>query len=196
MEKMDIINSIEEESKVKLTWFYHSAFYNHENYKNILQEGIKCNFLLGKSSVGKYNGPYYISLSKMTIPDNNCFLKYNCGNNPTFIIDGINPIECESIEEYEKYIETKDKRRTCNLPGEYQDYYQIDSDKIIGILYNFYYYMSTKNPDKEKYYIKELRDLINLLNDLDKDIPIYDYSRRDTNNVHIINKTKFLSLQI
>ncbi len=188
---LNIIEKIEEESDINLGWFYHSTYYNKDDYKNILKEGIKCNYLLNKSYIGKYNGPFYISLSKVTIPDNLCFIHYACSNNnPSFIIDGINPIECKNIAEYEKYIYTKDKRRMGNLTLEYQYYYLIETSYIKGILYNLYGYSLYYTKDKQEIYIKQLLELIDLLEELNIDIPIYDYSRKDKTFAHKIDKEK------
>lgn len=192
---IEIIKESEEETEIYLDWFYHESYYNYDNYKNILTEGIKCNYLLNKSSVGRYNGPYYISLAKITIPDNVCFKYYIYDRNPSFVIDGINPIECLKDPEYEKYIETKDPRRMGNLIGEYQQYYQISNENIKGILYNLYYCIFTiKDSDSQKFYLNKVCEIIQLLKELKIDIPIYDFSRRNLTNAHLINKEKLLYL--
>lgn len=189
---MEFIYKIEEECEINLDWFYHSAHYKKEDYRNMLIEGIKCNYLLNKSWSGRYNGPYYISLSNITIPDNVTFLNYACSNNPSFILEGINPIKCERILEYEKYINTKDKRRIGNFDGEYQFYYWIESKYIKGILFNLYSYIKSfqKSKYKQTIYIKKILDLISLLEDLEIDLPIYDYSRREKTLAHTIDKER------
>ena len=191
---VDDIKSIEFSQEIDLAWFYHSVSYTHDDYKNILEEGIKCNHLLNKTSTGRFNGPYYISLSNITIPDNMTFLKYAYYSKPSIIISGIEPIFCEGRHDYEKYIDTKDRRRISNLPGEYQYYYHIKQEYIIGILYNLYYYINSGNSDSQRFRLKELTDLIELLKSLNKDIPIYDYSRRAKTSAHVIDKEKILSL--
>lgn len=183
-----LIEKVEEKCEISLDWFYHSIHYKKEYYKSILEEGIKCNYLLNRTWSGRYNGPFYISLSKITIPDNISFLNYSCANNPSFILDGIEPIKCERIAEYEKYINTKDKRRIGNYIGEYQYYYWIKNNYIKGILYNLYNYFLLSQ--KGKIYIKDLLELIELLEELNINIPIYDYSRRDKTHAHIINQEK------
>lgn len=185
---IDIIDKIEEKCEINLDWFYHSIRYDKTKYLSILTEGIKCNELLHKPGCGVYNGKYYISLSKITIPDNQCF-RFYATSKPSFIINGIEPIKCVNIPEYEKYIDTKDPRRMGNYDGEYQYYYFIQNTYIIGIVYNLLEMQKrvTKFEDEP---IIELIKINSLLEELDIDIPIYDYSRRDKVLVHEINKEK------
>lgn len=182
------IEKFEEKCSINLEWFYHATHYHKLKYTSILTEGIKSNQLLGNLWGGTYNGFHYISLSKITIPDNDCFLSYS-GNRPSLIIEGIEPIKCEDVEEYDDYIYTEDPRRT-GLEGEYQYYYFIKNIYIKGIVYNVYeHYIKRENRfDKTK--MKELMELIHLLDQLKIAIPIYDYSRRDKTVAHIIDKDK------
>ncbi len=168
-----------------------STHYKRETYKSILSEGIKCNYLLKRSWAGRYNGPYYISLAKVTIPDNITFLNYVNDERPSFIVEGIKPIQCKRDEAYLKYIDTKDNRRVGNFVGEYQYYYWIKKQHIKGLVYNLYNYTHYKlYSGRRKIYIETLLELISLLTELNIDIPIYDYSRRDKILVHEINKEK------
>lgn len=189
---IEFFDKIEEKCDIDLDWFYHSLHYKKEDYRNILTEGIKCNYLLNRNWSGKHNGPYYISLSKITIPDNITFLNYACATNPSFILEGINPIKCERILEYEKYIKTRDKRRIGNFDEEYQHYYLVEEKYIKGILFNLYMYLwnSRINKSKQIINIKKLLDLISLLEEIDRDLPIYDYSRREKTLAHTIDKEK------
>ncbi len=185
---IDIINKLEENCEINLDWFYHSTYYDKTKYSSILTEGIKCNELLHKPGCGVYNGKYYISLSKITIPNNRCNLFY-ATSKPSFIIDGIEPIKCINIAEYEKYIYTKDPRRMGNYDGEYQYYYFIPNTYIIGIVYNLLE-MQKRLTKFEEDPIIELIKISLLLTELDIDIPIYDYSRRDKVLAHKIDKEK------
>lgn len=141
---IDFLNEAEEECEINLDWFYHFSQYDLEIYKNILEEGIKCGYLLNRTHCGKNNGPFYISLTILTIPDNDLFLGYV--SNPylyhSFILDKINPIKCENFithKEYKQYRNTEDKRRYSSyLFGEYQYYYFIKSNFIKGIQYDLY----------------------------------------------------------
>lgn len=183
-----IIDHVEGKLEINLDWFYHSCRYKKEDYRNILVEGIKCNYLLNRSWSGRYNGPFYISLSKVTIPDNVTFLNYT-SRNPSFILEKIDPIECLQRHDYEKYINTKDKRRIGNFIGEYQYYYWIKKEAITGILYNLYSYI-IQSKKGQRLYMENLLELIDLLEELTIDIPIYDYSRRNKNLAHKIDKDK------
>ena len=193
------ITEIEEECEINLNWYYHFSKYNLEIYKNILEEGIKCGHLLNRTHCGKNNGPFYISLTKLTIPDNDLFLSYmsNCYLYHSFILDNINPIECENFithKEYKQYRNTEDKRRYSSyLFGEYQYYYFIKSNLIKGIQYDLYSCLVNEQEGTYMYNlsIKEVLQLIDLLEELNLDIQIYDYSKRDKTLVHKINKEKF-----
>lgn len=190
--EFSIIDEIENECEVDLDWYYHSIHYKNKDYRDILMERIKFNYLLNRSWSGRHNGPYYISLSKITIPDNITFLNYACATNPSFILEGINPIKCERILEYEKYIKTKDKRRMGNFDGEYQHYYLIEKGYIKGILFNLYRYIlnSKENRYRKIINVKNLLEIISLLEELNLDLPIYDYSRRERTLAHTIDKER------
>ena len=185
---MNIIDEIEKECEIDLTWFYHSKYYDRNKYKSILTEGIKCNHLLNIPNGGINNGFYYISLSKLTIPDNEVFLTYVMSR-PSFIINGIKPIKCEDNDKYLDYVYTKDERRLGD-EEEYQYYYFIKNSFISGIVYNLYKYFTNEINlfDKEK--VKELLNIISLLEELDLDLPIYDYSRREKTLAHTIDKER------
>lgn len=186
---IDIIDKIEEKCEIDLDWFYHSVYYDRIKYLSILSEGIKCNKLLNSPGCGRYNGKYYISLSKLTVPDNVCYLYYTT-DRPSFIIDDIEPIKCRNIAEYQQYIDTRDPRRIGNFEDEYQYYYFIKSTYIKGIVYNLLECFIKRDNRFNTLKIRQLLDLINLLEELDVKIPIYDYSRRDKALVHKINKEK------
>lgn len=46
---IDFIEKIEEKCEINLDWFYHSAYYKKVDYKNILEDGIMCNYLLNRT---------------------------------------------------------------------------------------------------------------------------------------------------
>lgn len=179
------IDTIEEKCKINFDWYYHSIPYDKENITSILTEGIKCGELLN-SSGDVYNGPYYISLSKITIPDNESFNYYTTFR-PSFIIGEIEPIKCVDNPLYYDYIKTKDPRR-AGLDGEYQYYYFIKSSYIKGIVYNLPKLIEDGYLGDRS--LLNLLELINLLEELDIDIPIYDYSRRDKTLSHTIDTEK------
>ena len=179
------IDKIEEKDEINLDWFYHSTPYDKENITSILTEGIKCGELLN-SSGDSYNGLYYISLSKVTIPNNETFVYYTACM-PSFIIGEIEPIKCSNNPLYYDYIMTKDKRRT-GLEEEYQYYYFIKNIYIKGIVYNLSRLIEDSYRGHQS--LLNLLELIRLLEELDINIPIYDYSRRDKTSVHKIDKEK------
>lgn len=179
------IDKIEEKCEINLDWFYHSTPYDKENITSILTEGIKCGILLN-STGDACNGPYYISLSKITIPDNECF-DYYTACRPSFIIGEIEPIKCVNNPLYYDYINTKDQRRT-GLKEEYQYYYFIKNIYIKGIVYNIYILIEDSYRGHQT--LLNLVELIYMLDELDIDIPIYDYSRREKTFAHKIDKDK------
>lgn len=184
---LDIIDKVEQECEISLDWFYHSpSYYDRDIGKSILTEGIKCNELLKNGKKGRHNGLYYISLSKITIPDNACFYVYN-NVPPSFIINGIEPIKCENNDEYLKYIDTKAPRRIGSYEDEYQYYYFIKNTYINGILFDL---LNTCKMKREEVQLKKILDLISLLEELDMDLPIYDYSRREKTLAHTIDKER------
>lgn len=179
------IGKIEEKFEINLDWYYHSTPYDKKDITSILTEGIKCGELLN-SSGDSYNGPYYISLSKITIPDNECFVYYTSCR-MSFIIEELEPIKCFNSPLYYDYIMTKDQRR-AGLKEEYQYYYFIKNTRIKGIVYNIFRLMQDSYRGHQS--LLNLIELISLLQELDIDIPIYDYSRREKTLVHKINKEK------
>lgn len=182
-----------------MEWFYHSTYYKKDVYEDILKDGIKCNYLLGRTLAGGCNGLYYISLSKLTIPNNTAFLNYIEDDTPAFILDGITPIKCEKDKEYLKYMRTNDKRRISPIDGEYQYYYWIKPEYIKGIVFNLYNYIKIAKYDHcRELKIKILLEIAYLLKKLDKNIPILDYSRREDTIVHEINtdQVKYYSKHI
>lgn len=181
---IDVIDKIEEKYEINLDWFYHSTPYNKENITSILTEGIKCAELLGDDG-NSCNGPYYISLSKAAITDSESFARYVM-HRPTFIIEGIEPIKCVSRPDYYKYIDTKDPRRN-GLGGEYQYYYFIKNTYIKGIVYSLSRFLVGRYPSQQQVLLN-LLELISLLEQLNIDIPIYDYSRKNKTLVHKIDK--------
>lgn len=182
---IDVFNEIEKECEINLDWFYHSTYYDKENITSILTEGIKCGELLN-SPGDSYNGPYYISLSKITTPDNECFA-YEAAYKPTFIIEGIEPIKCVHNPLYYEFIKTKDQRR-AGLKEEYQYYYFIKNIYIKGIVYNIFNLMENSYYGHQS--LLNFLELISLLKELDMDLPIYDYSRREKTLAHTIDKER------
>lgn len=188
---IEFFDKIENECEIDLNWFYHSpSYYDEVIGKSILTEGLKCNYLLKNGKRGFHNGVYYISLSKITIPDNACFYNYN-NVPPSFIINGIEPIKCQNIEEYRQYIDTKDPRRIGSYEDEYQYYYFIKNTYIKGIVFDLLNVSFIKRENKfKKWQLIKLLELISLIEQLNMDLPIYDYSRREKILAHTIDKEK------
>lgn len=79
-----------------------------------------------------------------------------------------------------------------NFDGEYQHYYLIEKGYIKGILFNLYRYIlnSKENRYRKIINVKNLLEIISLLEELNLDLPIYDYSRRERTLAHTIDKER------
>lgn len=186
----EFINNVENECKINLRYFYHSTRYDEGVFTSILTDGIKCKHLLGEPWDGaSFNGKYYISLSKITNPNNLCSMCY-IGYNPSFIVDGIEPIKCENNSDYLQYIATKDPRRIGSFDDEYQYLEYIKNSYIKGIVYNLHNGLIEEDNKIDIMYAKKLIELIKLLEKLQIELPIYDYSRRNVDQAHEIDKEK------
>ena len=199
MTREKVLNMVKElEDKdikyINKQWFYQASKYNYEKYKSILSDGILCNYLLMNKSY-KYNGPYYISI----IRDLGSEFKYSSylqylESVPMLIlnenIDALPTLKETILGKL--LINTKSTHRISEFDDEYQVPFKIETKDIIGI--EFYFEKILKNSmqnDKVITPFFELKSLVNLMNELNIDLPIFDYSTYKE-----INKDKVLKLQI
>lgn len=190
MEKKQFLDYIEDKIiKIENDWFFHATDRDIITIEKILYEGIKCAALRKEKSQQGYNGKYYVSISKKT---NNPQSVYNLFEHlPIFVIKGINPIKADDKNRiFAPFTETILPLRTSSKADEYHAFFKINSSKIIAIAYNLYHTLESEY-DFDIYKLCFLKDLILLLEKLEKDIPIYDLvSKRQ------INKEKVKSLKI
>lgn len=170
-------------------WYLHATRLDINTINNILQEGIKSACLLNKKG-NHFNGSYYISLYKDSNEANrlnNMLKEY-----PKFIIKDITPLYADSDKyNFRKYfINTKIPLRTSEWDGEYQQYLEIDSSKIIALEYSLSHILHKPGVDiKEKIFF--LKELVLCIESINNNLPIFDLeSKRE------INKEKVLSLNL
>ena len=110
---------------------------------------------------------------------------------PIFVLNNISPIKAESKNTiFNPFTETILPLRTSSKNDEYHSFLKIDPSKIIAMGYSLYH-MLEPGYKFSVYRISLLKDIILLLDRLDKNIPIYDLtSERE------INKQKVRTLTI
>lgn len=189
MEAKELLNYIEDTPiEIKEDWFFHGTSGDINVIEKILNEGIKCAYLRKEKSTQGFNGKYYVSVSKKSDDPKSIYNVYKFW--PTFIIDGVKPIKADiRNQSYQCFRETIIPLRTSYKKDEYHAFLKIDSSKIIALGYNLYLF-----EPGNKFYINSLRmlkELVLLLEKLEKNIPIYDLSSERE-----INKEKVRSLKI
>lgn len=191
-----IITDIEDKDirYISKEWYYHASKYEYDKYRNILTNGILCNYLLMNKS-SKYNGKYYISVCKNLECDYDCssYLQY-LESVPMFILnENIDAIETQRETLLGlSLVNTRSTHRISEFDDEYQVPFKISAESIIGIEYYLNkiikYKMIKENVITPLF---EVKSLVKLLDKLNLDIPIYDYSTYKE-----INKDKVLKLEI
>lgn len=189
MEAKELLNYIEDTPiEIKEDWFFHGTSGDINVIEKILNEGIKCAYLRKEKSTQGFNGKYYVSVSKKSDDPKSIYNVYKFW--PTFIIDGVKPIKADiRNQSYQCFRETIIPLRTSYKKDEYHAFLKIDSSKIVALGYNLYLF-----EPGNKFYINRLRmlkELVLLLEKLEKNIPIYDLSSERE-----INKEKVRSLKI
>ncbi len=176
IEKLTINLFKENQITISNSLFYDFCF-NKESFISYLTNGIQCRKLLNLPTT-TYEGQYYISLLKPTF-------NFELGENSSLFIINRHiltflPKEVTSFTE--KFVDTPLPIRCSDNIYEYQAFYRIKPNKIIGIHYDL-----TRIVDLTR--LKELKLLVETLKSIDKDIPIYDlYIDRE------IDKEKVLEL--
>jgi len=188
MNSKEILDYIEDKDfKFNKKWFYHATNYNISIIKNILVNGIKCAYLRKESSSGGYNGKYYVSLGSVCDKNNEIYKNFN--RFPKFIINGISPIKTNQIN-FGLMTETILPFRHSFYEGEYHKFLKINSSKIIALEYSLSN-MISGNIEYDIQQLKFLKELVMCIDDLNKDLPIYDFfSNKEINK----EKVRYLTL--
>ena len=190
MKQKQFLDYIEDKTiKIENEWFFHATDGDIVTIEKILTEGIKCAALRKEKSQHGYNGKYYVSVSKKTNDPQSIYNLFN--HLPIFVLNDINPIKADSKNRiFDPFTETIFPLRTSSKNDEYHAFLKIDSSKIIAMGYDLYH-MLEPGYKFSIYRLSLLKDIILLLDQLDKNIPIYDLtSERE------INKQKVRTLKI
>jgi len=167
-------------------WFYHAVPFSKDIYTSILKNGISAPYLLPNN-----NSSYkYIFISKIN-KDSKCSAFSNYSIHPNFIINGnIHSINAkDGLLKYLFYGGFHGLKFTSMYDDEYQVYKKINSENIMGIIFNLEKLL-TLYVDKADYYLNILYNIVSLLNELELEIPIIDYYTEKE-----INKQKVLSIK-
>ena len=191
MNKKELLNFIEDKDiSVDENWYLHATKNDLETIKKILDEGIKSAYLQHKKG-NHFNGKYYISLYK----SNNATEELNSWLNdyPKFIVNNISPFyaDREKYNSRHMFINTRIPLRTSEWDGEFHQYLKIEPSKIVALEYSLSRILSNSNDSGAKEKLIFLKNMILCLEQLNKDIPIYDLSSNRE-----FNKQNVLSLHI
>ncbi|MCH5166711.1 MAG: hypothetical protein J1F35_02350 [Erysipelotrichales bacterium] len=184
---IDEIRSIEKITAARNTeWYYHAFSFLPDVFKNMVSSGIKCPFLIGTRLAGVHNGFFFISLSK-EVPGikKSAFLKY-LKRNSMFILDNIEPFKCFPEGMAPIPIIT----RESTWSDEYQAFMKIPAKKIVGLESA----VESWSLEEEIEKLRDLREMIIILNELNISWPIYDYSHYEEDQIFEIDKQGYLEL--
>ena len=123
MNYYDVVNYLEDEPVlINHDYYFHAFEYNHINFINMINKGVKAPILLKKYAEGN-NGYFYVSLTK----NNNCELSiyHKLSFLPMFIInDKINTIKTRNFKRFGYYPISLTKSPLPFRESAYDDEYQ------------------------------------------------------------------------
>lgn len=198
---MDLIKEVEniERPGIRdLEWYYHTFYYTDDHFRDFITEGIKCRELLNLGRGGN-NGRHYISLLKdLGVKEEMYGFDSFMESFSSFILTGIHTVRCSTVmwPLYNLFANTKIPLRASGWKDEYQAYLKIEPSKFVGVqcpLYNWLIETLT-HPcigDNTRELVS-LKKMILLLKEYNINIPIYDYSRKNGEHVHIIDQEMYL----
>lgn len=193
MEKGEFLKFIEDKDiQVSDDWYLHATRADVSIVKSILSEGIQAGCIRGVRG-NHFNGKYYISLFKGNNKEDSLFKHFL--ENPKFIISGIHPYYADrsKLRMRKMFIQTRIPLRTSEWDDEYQQYLFIPPDKFVGLEYSLSYFLSNLENDSSKIRdkLKFLKSLLCCMEDMNIDLPIYDFTSHCR-----INKKKVFSLHL
>ncbi len=205
MNKEDVLQIVEdiEDKKIEVDskWFYYAHEFDENEYKNILSKGIKADYK--KKDIFYHNeGKYYINVSRNYSEYSFCDSAYlqNINYSPLIIIDKNIKVHKANETNLLNLILTNTKipYRSSFYKDEFQVYKQIDRSSIIGIEFLVKSIIERRIESKRVIYEKsmtdilmDLKNIVLLLEELNINLPIYDYTENRE-----INKDKVLRLKI
>ena len=181
--------------EINNNWYLHATSDDSSTINKILDEGIKSAYLRNNRP-NHFNGKYYISLYKHNPMDNG--LNMWLVNHPKIVVDDINPLYADrsKLKFRRMFINTRIPLRTSEWDGEYQQYLMIEPSKFVSIGYDLANIFkdiedTMENLIRLKNKLQLLKDVILYMEEINKQLPIYDFSTKKE-----INKEKVLSLHI
>nr|MBP3258701.1 hypothetical protein [Bacilli bacterium] len=168
-------------------YYYHAFVYDHDDFVNMINKGIKAPIYLNRSGDG-YNGLFYVSLSKNLGCKDSIYEELN--SLPMFIIN-------------EKIFTFKTKNglppsfslmksplpiRYSDYEDEYQKFLKVKPKDILGIQFNLF---SNVDDSNIRYSMAILQSIINDLENENSNMPIIDGVTS-----RMINKNKVMSLNL
>ena len=190
MGKIDL-NEIEqlETSVIKNPdWYYHG--YNFAFTSDILKEGILARKYLSCDDEDGLNGKHYISIAKDIEGDKKALTRYKHQGSLAILDEKLKVIECKKSKFYELFRYTMLPFRYSSWSDEYQVFSKIKPKNIIGFECMAYLWAKEGNIAL----LRRLRAMIETMQHLQCDLPIYDFSRQEGDNVHEIDKEGYLEL--
>lgn len=191
METKKILDFIEDKDIiVDDNWYFHATKQDISVIKKILENGIRSAYLRNKKG-NHFNGQYYISLYKNIKEAEN--LKLWLSKYPKFIIKNISPLYADRQKnKFRKiFINTRIPLRTSEWDGEFHQYLEIKPPKIIAIEYSLSQIISGQDEINIKEKLEFLKNMVLCIEQINRDLPIYDLS-----TAREINKKKILSLNL
>ena len=190
MDLVDEIEAVEYPGIRNLRWYYHGFVFSEMDFSDMLLSGLKCCKLLSLEPKG-FNGKYYISLSMDMLEKDQVKSSYKLFERlPRFIISNIKPIKCSRNMLYDNYSDTILPFRYSGYNDEYQAFWRIKQSNFIGLECSLMKWYKEGNRES----LENLKRMIIIMKKLNIKLPIYDYSRCDYDNVHVIEQEKYLIL--
>ena len=193
-ELLNIIDYIEDKDMIiNPNWYYHAANLSMNEYKSILLNGIQSAFLRKSEKYGKTNGKFYVCVAKnLNMGPRSLF--NNLMSSLVFILDeNLKTLNMSNIKCFEIFENTILPFRYCDgCKEEGQVFLKIDKSKIIALQYSLKKWSSLDfNESHPVMDIKFVQKLVYILNELNFDLPFYDFSSKKE-----INKRKVLELKL
>lgn len=185
------IEKIETKGIVKnINWYYHG--FEFSKIALITEKGILAKKYQNPSWKGGNNGPHYISVAKdIDITHIDSALSDQMNEGPLIIIDeNIDAIKCKKIRLYRRFKNSSLPLRYSCYIDEYQVFEKVLPDKFVGVECSLYNWVRMDNIRM----LKGFRIMIEIMQSLNIQLPIYDFSRQEDNIVHELNKDEFLEL--
>lgn len=182
------IEKIEKSFVKNPDWFYHG--YDFCNTPDIIKEGILARKYLSCQDEDGLNGKHYVSIAKDIDGEGKALTRYKHQGPLAIMDESLKVIECKHSKFYKLFRYTILPFRYTDWSDEYQVFSKIKPDKIIGFECMAYLWAKDGNIAL----LRRLRTMIETMNQLECELPIYDFSRQDGDKVHELDKEAYLEL--